>query len=214
LSAAVIALVLVLAACQKTGPPVIASVSGDTVVNALDSAVYDCNAWDWGNGPITYDWSCSRGNLAWDSAFRVKWYAPESSGPAAVKVAVTDLDNLTTRDSIAVRVARLKTTLVDYDGAVKAGEFREWRDSLRLGYELDGRFAVDTSRVAFFVLDDTNYLRWQNNQAYEPLVVRLRARADSFDTVVPSTRYYHFVLDNTAENLDKSLYLFIRKTTP
>ncbi len=208
-------LLLAAVVCKEpTGPPVINSTSGDTVVSANDSATYACNAWDWGLGPIRFHWSCSHGKLAWDSVPSVKWYAPESSGPAVIRVVVTDEDQLAVSDSVDVLVTKVTTTLINFGGAIKAGHFREWQDSLRLGYALEGNFLVDTNLVSFLVLDDSNYWRWVNSQTYECLVARLFTRADTFDTVVPGTDVYHMVLDNSFGKLEKDFWLFVKTTTP
>jgi len=209
-----LALCAVVAACRKPREPHIEYIFGDTVVTALDSATYDCNAWDWNSKRITYAWSASRGELAWGFGFRVRWYAPESSGPAQVSCVVTNADGFVNSETLVLRVKSLKKTIMDFNGAVKAGEFREWRDSLRAGYRLEGRFAVDTPRVSFLVLDSANYLQWRGDQAYEPLVARFGVKSDSFDTVVPAGLRYYFILDNRNEDTDKGFHLFVRKTTP
>ncbi|MEO0082736.1 MAG: hypothetical protein ABIL25_10705, partial [candidate division WOR-3 bacterium] len=190
------------AGCERTGPPTIEYFVGDTVVNAVDSAVYDCAAWDWGNRPISYDWSCSRGLLAWDSAFRVKWYSPESSGPATLRCLVQDQDGLTAYDSVLIRVRRVRRTVIDYSGAVKTGDFRSWWDTLRIGYEVEGRFVVDTSSL--LVLDDSNFNRWVARQNYSALVERRGVQNDSFRFFVSATGQFHFVVDNTDEKRDRT----------
>jgi len=207
--------VLVLVACkERTGPPVINFTTGDTVVNANDSAIYECEAWDWGLGPVYFHWSCSKGNLAWDSFSLVKWFAPESSGPAVIWVNVTDEDGNSTADSVNLRVAQVKTVLINYSGAVKPGLFRFWQDSLRLGRTVRGSFSVDTNLVSFLILNDTNYRRWVNNQSYEYLVARLFAEEDSFAAAVPNSGIYYFVLDNSYGKMEKVFNLFVEEVTP
>jgi len=200
--------------CQQTGPPVIDDIGGDSLVPANDSADYVCYAWDWGLRPIEYDWSCDRGVLGWDSANWVRWHAPESSGPAVIRASVIDEDGLVTTDSQVVEVTEVKTVVIQYWGAVKALEFREWRDSLRIGYEIEGTFSADTG-VSFLVLDDSNYQRWLVRQTYQALVsLQNVVRADSFDTVVGRVGWYNLVIDNRSEKRDRTFGLFVLKTTP
>ncbi len=212
---AVATLVLLAApGCKTTGPPTINRIWGDSIVPANDSTDYQCDAWDWNLEPITYAWSCDRGRLGWDSVNLVRWYAPESSGPAVVRGWVTDRDNNVTIDSVVVKVTKVTGTVLSYAGAVRADGFRSWRDSLRLGYRIKGTFSADTGRIGFLVLDDSNFQRWLGRLTYEALVSRTNAEEDSFDTVVGGTAWYNIVVDNRSDKLDKGITLFVQKTTP
>lgn len=184
------------------------------MVLALDSAQYDCLAWDWGGGPIVYSWYATRGRLAWDSLFRVKWYAPESSGYALLRCTVTDQEGLKTSDSIVIRVSRRTTVLMDYWGAVKAGTFRVWHESLSAGYEVEAFFAVDTPAVSVLVFDQANYGYWLQRQPCETLVSRIRVREDSLRFSLRTSDVYAFVLENSDERRDKDLHFVLKKRTP
>jgi len=205
---------LLVPGCTPSGPPVINRIWGDSLVPANDSTDYVCDAWDWGLKPIKYAWSCDRGGLGWDSANWVRWYSPESSGPALIRAWVTDLDSNVTRDSVVVEVQPVTSLVISYSGAVKANDFRSWRDSLRIGYEIRGTFATD-SGVSFLVVDDSNFQRWLGRQNFEALVRLERIEVlDSFDTTVSSTGWYNLVVDNRSEKRDRTFGLFAQKTSP
>jgi len=203
-----------LSRCTPEGPPVINRIWGDSLAQANDTSDYACDAWDWGLKPIKYAWSCDRGRFGWDSTNWVRWYAPESSGPAIIRAWVTDLDSNVTRDSIEVEVQPVTSLVISYSGAVKANDFRAWRDSLRMAYEVRGTFVTDTG-VSFLVLDDSNYLRWLGRLTYQALVSLSRVEwLDTFDTVVSSTGWYNLVVDNRDEKRDRTFTLVIHKTSP
>lgn len=117
-------------------------------------------------------------------------------------------------DSTVVRVSRKTTTLMDYWGAVKAGEFRVWHESLDTGYEIQGLFAADTPRVSVLVFDRANYALWLRRQPCDTLAYRLRVREDSFRFSLRATDWYSFVLDNTYESRDKDIHFVLKKRTP
>jgi hypothetical protein len=175
LAAPALALLASSAMCTRPGPLNIWRLRGDTLVKAADSAEYECRAWTPGRGGIIYHWEASRGELAWD---------------------------YTDTDSLLVRVSPVTRTVLDYDGGVKAQYYREWRDSLRAGYLLEGDFSVDTNTVSFFVLDSTDRARWVRNDSFQGLVSVRLAEADSFEVVVQNTGWYSMIIDNRYGKID------------
>ncbi len=218
-NAVVLGLLCVAVGCRETGPPTIVRVEGDTVVSANDSTTYECIAWDWDYAPIEFTWSSSRGALVVEtttvSHSRIRWHAPDSSGPVLIGVVVTDLDGMTDSDSVLVSVAKVTTTLIDCVGAVKTEQYRRWSDGYRPGYAVEGSFSVeDSNQLAFLMLDAPNYSRWVAGQSCDPLVAIESAIESSFSTTIPTGGTYHVLMDNTQGNCDKGFRLRVRRTTP
>lgn len=212
-------LLLLLAACEETGPPTINYLKGETSVNSSDSALFECQAWDWNDAPVWFEWACSRGSLVVETEEyyyqQVKWFAPESSGSVALRVRVVDEDNEVTTDSLVVNVRRVTKTRISFSAAVKAELFREWRDSLRTSHSVRCEFSVeDSNRLSFYVMDDSNYGLWLDGQPFEALASRESSPEDTFTVRVPRTDWYHYVMDNTEGKQDREFWLRVRTTTP
>jgi len=214
-----LALLLLLGCAEQTGPPTINYVRGDTLAAANDSVELESQAWDWGLAPIAFEWSSPRGRFLqlFEDRTRsvVRWYAPESSGSVTIRVLVSDLDRETATDSLRVTVRKTTTTLVNYQGAVKAGLFRDWPESLRVGHRVKGDFAFeDSAKLSFYVLEESDFQRWLARDSFGWLVARQSSPADTFSATVPTTGWYRAVVDNRAGKLDRNFTLRLSRTTP
>ncbi|UCG42264.1 MAG: hypothetical protein JSU73_10345 [candidate division WOR-3 bacterium] len=209
-----VVLLALIPVCTRIDRPYIWRLRGDTLVNALDSAEYECRAWTPGKQGVVYSWEVSRGRLAWDYDSLVKWYTPETSGSVVMRLTAVNEWDLTDRDSLMIEVSPVTRTVLSYDGGVKALSYREWRDSLRAGYLLDGDFRVDTNTVSFFILDSTDRARWARNDSFHGLVSARLTEADSFEVVVRNTGWYSMIVDNRHGKIEKGFRVRVYKTTP
>jgi hypothetical protein len=214
LAASVLLLLGLLPRCTRPGPLNIWRLMGDSLVKAADSAEYECRAWTPGRAGVVYHWEASRGRLAWDYDTLVKWYAPETSGTASIRVTAVNEWDYTDSDTLLIRVIPVRSTVLSYDGAVKTSSFREWRDSLRAGYLVEGEFRVDTNTVSFFILDSADRVRWAANDSFEGLVKTRAADEDTFEVVVRSTGWYSMIIDNRSGKVEKGIQVRVYKTTP
>jgi hypothetical protein len=214
LAAFVLLLLALVPMCTRPEPPVIWRFRGDTLVKALDSAEYSCIAWTRGKHGVVYTWEASRGRLAWDYDTLVKWYAPETSGTASLRVTAVNEWDYNDSDTLLVRVIPVRSTVLSYDGAVKPSSFREWRDSLRAGYLVEGEFRVDTNTVSFFILDSADRVRWAGNDSFDGLVKTKAADEDTFNVVVRNTGWYSMIIDNRSGKVEKGIQVRVYKTTP
>jgi len=208
------------AGCRNTGPATIAKFEGPTEVNSGDTAEYVCDAWDWYLEPISFQWTASRGTLIEQAEgptvthSEARWAAPESSGTASVRVAVVDLDNEVTRDSVAVKVKKVTRTVINNQGVIKAGETHRWSDSLNFGHQLRGWVEVDTGTTSILLLDPANYQRWATGDTYEALFETIRVRKDSVSVGVTASGRYFFLLDNRAGKLAQDYQFRLFSTSP
>ena len=217
----VILFLLGITACDYSGPPVIGSLEGESAVAAGDSVLYECRAWDrgeWEPNPIEYIWEATKGMIVPArqsySRSQAMWYAPESSGKGWVKVRVSDKDGFVTSDSITVEVRQRTVSSLAADGAVKAGQYRLWHDSLRFGHLARGWVSVDTNDVSFRILDQPNYDRWRSGEQYEALFEIERVEEDSIIVDIATTGWYHLVLDNRPGKIEKRFTLRLVVKTP
>jgi hypothetical protein len=214
-----LALLLLVGCGEQTGPPTINYVKGDNAVVANDRVEIESQAWDWGLAPITFEWTSPRGSFLrlFEDRTRsvVRWYAPESSGDVTLRLVVTDLDNETATDTFPVTVRKVTTSLINYQGAVKAGLFRDWPESLRVAHRIKGDFAFeDSTLLSFYVLEEADYQRWLARDSFGWLVARESSPADTFSATVPATDWYRVVVDNRAGKVDRTLNLRLTRTTP
>jgi hypothetical protein len=200
--------------CNTPEPPVIWRFRGDTLVKALDSAEYECRTWTRGKHGVVHTWGASRGRLAWDYGTLVRWYAPETSGTASLWVTAVNEWDYVDSDTLQVRVIPVRSTVLSYEGAVKPSSYREWRDSLRAGYLLEGEFRVDTNTVSFFILDSADRVRWAGNDSFEGLVSTAPTEGDTFEVVVRNTGWYSMIVDNRHGQIEKGIQVRVYKTTP
>jgi hypothetical protein len=213
---AAVTLVLVVAGCsQPKDVPVISSIEGSRSVEARDSVDYTCDASDPDFKQLSYSWAQEGGRLGWNWGKEVRWFAPDSSGRAVVRVTVTDEDGLTASDSLAVTVRAETTGVLFWDAAVKAGDFQAWSDTVRAGYKVYGYCGSDTGNAYLMVMDDTNFNRWV---AGEPAVSLLRRSPwnsrDTFSVWIGTFGLFHLVMDNSDGTKDCNYYLYVWKAGP
>lgn len=196
---------------ERSSVPVITSVEGPQQVRVRDSAEYRCVAS--GDGPLSFVWQVSRGRLAWSQGYRVRWYAPESSGIDTFVVAVTDSLQQSVSETLVVKVAKRTAVFVSADGGLKPNGHAYFSDSIRAGYVLNGWTWSDTG-VTFMFLDSSNFVLWLDGQRYECRIRRPAWDTRSFaDTIEMRGRYYA-VVDNVSSRVERSYRLNLTVTSP
>jgi len=209
------ALLLAAVGCpQPKEAPVITSIDGSRSVEAHDSVDYTCNASDPDWKQLSYSWAQEGGSLAWDWGKNVRWFAPESSGKATIRVTVVDEDGLPASDSLAVKVRAETADVLFWDAAVKAGDFSAWSDTIRSGYKLFGRCGSDTGDIFLLVMDDTNFAKWIAGQPAVPLLHRLPYTKDTFSVRISAFGLYYLIIDNTQGEEDYNYFLNVWKAGP
>jgi hypothetical protein len=213
---AAVTLVLAVAGCsQPKETPVISSIEGSRSVEARDSVDYACGASDPDLKQLSYSWTQEGGRLGWNWGKEVRWFAPDSSGRAVVRVTVMDEDGLTASDSLSVTVRAETTGVLFWDATVKAGDFQAWSDTVRAGYKVYGYCGSDTGNTYLMVMDDTNFTKWV---AGEPAVSLLRRSPwntrDTFSIWIGSFGLLHLIVDNSDGLKDCNYYLYVWKAGP
>jgi hypothetical protein len=209
-------LLLADAGCQQPKEaPVISAIDGSRSVRARDSAGYTCNASDPNLEPLSYSWSQEGGRLGWDWGKTVRWLAPESSGQSIIRVTVTNEDGLSASDSLRVTVRAETAGVLFWDGAVKAGDFQAWSDTVRPGYETYGYCGSDSGKLFLMVMDDSSFTNWVAGQ---PPVWLLRETAsdkgNAFSVRIGALGLYHIIMDNKEGTADYNYYLYVWKAGP
>ncbi|MBN2465238.1 PKD domain-containing protein [candidate division WOR-3 bacterium] len=214
--AAALVILLAVAGCpQPKDPPVISSIEGRRSVEARDSADYVCRATDLYPKLLTYSWSQEGGRLGWDWGDSVRWFASDSSGRGFVRVTVTDEDGLSATDSLAITVRAETTGVLFWDGAVKAGKYQAWADTVRTGYKLYGYCGSDTGDIFLLVMDDSNFTRWAAGQAASSLLQRSPWNTkDTFSVRIDAAGLHHIIIDNTRGADDYNFWLYVWKAGP
>jgi hypothetical protein len=209
-------LFLAVAGCpQPKEPPVIEWIDGVHSVEARDSVDYTCHATDPDLKQLSYTWYQSGGTFRWNWGDRVRWFAPDSSGRGFVRVTVTDEDELTVADSFDVIVRAETTDILNWDGAVKVGQYQAWPDTVPSGYRLFGYCVCDSGRLILKVMDDSSFTEWAAGRPVTPL----------WDTVVPDkwaaftvpiddSGLYHIIMDNKGGTGDYSYALHVWRLGP
>jgi hypothetical protein len=216
----ILAIVLLLCAinCKSVLPnhnPVIATINGPTVLTAGAYATYTCAASDPDGDVLTYTWSCTNGSLSSTAGISVTWTAPGRSGTANIQVTVRDGRGGADIQSKTITVNPITTTIIDWDGAIRAGYYIYWTPYIPSGYRVSGSFSVDAHDINFLILDVANYENWRNNHSYNALVEVYRSAGSSFNATVGTAGYYYIILDNTYSLFtDKFAHLFVQKTSP
>jgi hypothetical protein len=208
---------VVLSGCpQPKEPPVITSVDGSRSVRARDSADYWCNASDPDYKQLSYSWTVEGGRLGWNWGRNVRWFAPDSSGEALVRVTVTDEDSLSASDSLTVVVRAETIGVLFWGAAVKSGDYVEWPDTIRAGYKLYGNIGSDTGSIYFLVMDDSNFNRWVVHEPAVPMLQRLPylKHSDTFSLSIPAFGVYHLIMDNTQGEEDYDYWINAWKAGP
>ncbi|MEO0079983.1 MAG: hypothetical protein ABIK44_04840 [candidate division WOR-3 bacterium] len=212
----VIALLLLtgLTGCRRSMAPVLWKIEGDTVVTVGDSGKYQCYVWSPRGPAIDYRWECTGGRFAWDWGNITKWYAPESSGKAVLRITVSDTFGASDTDSLVVRVRPLSRTLVNWSGAVKARAYQFFADTIRIGYRLKGQSDSDTTSVYLLLMNHSNFELWRQGQPAEFLEQRPLFVRTPFWETIPATDRYYFVIDNTRSFRDVNFWLSVTGTSP
>ncbi|UCG44007.1 MAG: hypothetical protein JSU73_05190 [candidate division WOR-3 bacterium] len=197
-------------------PPEISSISGPSSVEAGGSGQYTCNATDPDGDSLSYFWECDKGRFMSRSDPTTTWYAPDSSGSARIWVTVSDGRGGQDEKTKSVTLTKVTTTIMDtsgiYIGALSSIAFYV---TLKAGYTAHGAFSVPQHDITFAVLDSYNYYRWRNNQSCTYLTRYYKSAGSSYSVVIPATKRYYFLLDNTYSLLTpKYASLSIKKTTP
>jgi hypothetical protein len=203
--------------CKQTPnrAPIITSLDLPDSVNATVDATFSCTASDSDGDPLAYDWTCSTGLLQSKTGTAVEWTAPESSGVATITVTVTDTCGASDTSSGTVIVNPVTAIIVDWHGAVAAGDIGLWTSSILAGYTVSGSFSAVGQDITFLMLDSSNYESWRFAQPYDALVKVEKSAGSDFSTVVPTNGVYRFVLDNTYNaTADTSVHLFVERTSP
>ena len=208
-------MLLAVAGCQQPKEaPVITSIEGSRSVEARDSAYYLCNVSNFDLQQLSYAWSQDVGRLGWNWGRYVLWFAPESSGRAAVRVTVTNEDGLSAVDSLTVTVRAETAEVLFRDAAVKAGDFQSWADTVRAGYELYGHCGSDTGEIFLMVMDDSNFTKWAAGQAAVSLFQSRLWDTNTFSVPISAFGLYHLIMDNTHGAEDYSYYVYVWKAGP
>ena len=145
--------------------PTITSLDAPASVNAGHVATYICAASDPDGDTLTYEWKCTAGSLFPNTGDAVYWTAPDTSGPARVWVTVQD-----NRDGSDVRYDTVTVipdtaSMVDWSGAVPAGDYKLWYNYVNTGYTVSGTFSAHGQEITFLVVDSVTYSRWRFNES-------------------------------------------------
>lgn len=201
---------------------------GSEVISVRDSIWFFCEAETPVAEPLIFHWSCTRGRLIEKSQKlkvkkgergarcedSVKWFAPDSSGRAVIRVTVVDSRPDSVSDSLVVTVNPLVRSFISWDGAVKAGGYFFWSDSAWAGYRLSGACASDSTPTYLIFMDESNFPKWREGKPYEYLIRRLAYnRSPFYDTISQSGRYY-LVIDNIRSSKDCGFWVNIWLTSP
>ncbi|MGQ9707553.1 MAG: hypothetical protein ACUVUR_01590 [bacterium] len=198
----------------SSGPPAIKEIRVRGEITVRDSAWFKCEMESPGKGSLVFRWSCSRGRFVDSTTDSAKWFAPESSGSVLIVVKVTDRQGDSAVDSLLILVNPLKRSFINWDGAVKAGNYVFFYDSCWAGYQLSGRSSSDTGDVFLIFLDSLNFHKWRTGEQYQCLIRRPAYNTSSFYDTIPETGIYFLVLDNTRNFRDCSFQVNIQLLSP
>lgn len=193
-------------------PPVIDRVDGTRAVHVGDSADYTCWASDPESKPLDYSWTATRGSLRFTWSRMARWFPPDSAGTDTLCVVVTDGGDSAVTESVFVSVLHDTTTFIWWDGAVRAGAYREWPDSVQAGFTIAGRSTTvsDTlTQVFLSIYRESEFQAWVEGRSAQALFHRLAYQADSFAVPVTVTDRYHVVIDNTEGPSDYNYWLWV-----
>jgi hypothetical protein len=197
-------------------PPVIDSLVGPASLPAKTDAQYTCFASDLDNDSIAYSWSCQRGHLSSTSGQSVTWTAPETSGSVIVTCTARDGHGGEDVRPKTVSVTKVITTWLDTMISIPARGSQAYYGTMRQDYTVSGSFSVDDGYdINFYVLDSANYFKWANSQTFSALVSKERSTGTSYSAVIPSTRRYYVLMDNTYSLFTNKIVTVLTKlTTP
>ncbi|MBM3331972.1 hypothetical protein FJY68_09010 [candidate division WOR-3 bacterium] len=210
---------LVGSSCDQSKPnsaPTITSLDVPDTIDASVDATLNCIATDPDSTALAYNWTSTGGTFISTTGATVEWTAPESSGSATITVTVLDDSGASDTSSATVIVRPVTTTIIAWDGAVEAGEYKLWSSSyIPIGYRVHGSFSVDDNDITFLMLDSTNYQLWRLDSSYSALIKVEESAGSDFSAIVPAGAGYHFILDNQFNvNRDSSVHLLVQQSSP
>lgn len=204
--------------CKSVLPnhsPLIKSISGPDAARVGDTVTLICDASDQDGDQLDYNWTCTSGTLLSSTGKKVNWLAPDASGTATVTVNVRDGRGGVDTRSKTISINRVTTTVIDWDGQIRARSSKHWTEYFPAGYTVSGNFWVDNYDINFLILDAANYENWRNNQSYQYVVKVSRSPGSSFTGTIHTSGDYYIILDNTFSIFtDKYAHLFLQKTSP
>ena len=113
-----------------------------------------------------------------------------------------------------ISVTKVTTTWLDTMISVPAHGSQAYYGTMKRGYTVSGSFSVaDGYDINFYVLDSTNYYLWVNNQSFTPIVSDSRSAGTSYSAVIPGTRRYYVLMDNTYSILTPKIVTVLTKLT-
>jgi|WetSurMetagenome_2_1015567.scaffolds.fasta_scaffold110860_2 hypothetical protein len=195
--------------------PIITSLNLPSSVNAGYRTAFICAASDSDGDVLTYEWKCNVGSLSPSTGAAVYWTAPETSGAARIWVTAQD-----DRDGSDVRYDTVMVnpgtrTIVDWSGAVPAGDYELWYRYFQTGCTVSGTFSADGQDITLLVLDSVNYSRWRYNESCDCEVRIERSSGSSFSAGTSTSGLHCFILDNRYNaNPDTSVQISIQLVSP
>jgi hypothetical protein len=97
-----------------------------------------------------------------------------------------------------INVTKVTTTWLDTMISIPARGSMAYYGTMKRGYTVSGSFSVaDGYDINFYVLDSANYFLWADNQSFTPIVSKPRSTGTSYSAVIPGTRRYYVLMDNT-----------------
>lgn len=162
---------------------------------------------------MAFVWLVTRGRLAWDKGYRIRWYAPETSGTDTFVVVVTDSLQQADSDTLVVKVVKRTGVFVATDGGLKPGGRAYFSDSIRAGYVLNGSTWSDTG-VLFLLVDSANFDLWLRGQPYQWRIRRPAWDTRSFADTVARTGRYYAVVENLHNDRERSFRLDLTVVSP
>jgi hypothetical protein len=164
---------------------------------------------------VSYSWLQEGGRLGWDWGKKVRWFAPESSGRGFLRVTVTNEDGLSAVDSLDITVRAETTDILNWDGAVKAGQYQAWPDSVRAGHELYGYCLSDSGKLVLRVMDDSSFTKWVAGHTVIPLWDTIvPAKWTAFSLRIAASGLYHIIMDNKGGIGDYNYGLHVWRAGP
>ncbi|MBN2464211.1 hypothetical protein JXD38_01110 [candidate division WOR-3 bacterium] len=204
---------------QPTHPnhaPTITELDIPTDIDASLDATLTCTATDPDTDALTFNWTCTNGDLHTTTGYTVVWTAPESSGTATITVTAQDDSGAADTMSGTITINSVTKTLVDWTGAVAGGEFKLWSSAyIPARYTVSGTFSVEPLDATFLMLDSANYQKWRFSEPYDAVIKVEKSTGSDFSTVVTVGTGYHFVLDNVYNvGADTLAHVLVQQTSP
>jgi len=193
-------------------PPVIDSISGPSSVPANGNTSLTCFATDPDGDSLTYSWTCARGRVSPATGRTITWYSPDTSGNVIITATASDGRGGQDPRTKTINVTKVTTTWLDTMISIPARGSRAFYGTMKQGYTVFGSFSVaDGYDINFYVLDSVNYYKWANNQSFTPIVSKSRSTGTSYSAVIPSTRDWYVLMDNTYSLLTPKIVTVLTK---